>query len=268
MRETHPPRDARLHRRNFLVGSAALCLSPCCAIRPVAAKTAIPVITALADRGGCSLLSGEIDEIDSATGGIDYGGDDFLPTSGDPGLDRALGAALVRLSQLFNERPGFGFYDDTDAQNAFATPDTKVPGTWGTVLFGTTMFWDLVKGQNDEGISVLAVVAHEFGHIVQFHRGLRAKLLEGQRTVKRNELHADYLSGFFLGNRKRDNPAISLLAAGAEFRAIGDNQMNAKDHHGTPDERIRAAEAGYKLGFAGDSLDKAISEGMRYALAL
>jgi hypothetical protein len=251
-------------RRGFMGGLVGLCCLACG--RPARSKSS--VLEELANRGGCTLQAGDLDEIESAAGAaVDYGGKSAIPSSGDPVLDRALGAALVRITQTFGERPGFAFYDDSRANNAYATTDTRVDGTWGTVLFGRTMFWNLVRENDDQGMSTIAVLAHEMGHVVQFHRGLNKILLKGQKTVKRNELHADYLSGYYLGTLKRVNPNISLLFAGAMFRSLGDMSVNSRDHHGTPDERIMAAERGFTQGFDGDTLDDAIAQGMRYVIA-
>jgi hypothetical protein len=256
-----------LNRRHVVAGLGALCLAPCCAPAAHAAKIQATVIEDLSARGGCSLATGDLGAIEAALGkgGVDYG-DGFVPTSGDANLDRELGKALVRLSQLFGERPGFGFYDDTKAQNAFASPESRLPGTWGTVLFGKTLFWDLFRGKQDGGMSVLAVLAHEFGHIVQVHRGLRQQLLAGQTTVKRNELHADFLSGFYLGSRKREFPNLPMWAAGETFHQIGDTNYAAAQHHGTPAERVAAAERGFAIGMAGGGIDQAVREGLAFVL--
>ncbi|MFN8722291.1 MAG: hypothetical protein ACK5YI_15820 [Rhodospirillales bacterium] len=256
-------------RRRVLAGLAAtaatVCAHPCCAQTAKAAE----LLRGLTDMGGCALKAGALDTIVAGAGGsVQFGGAGMIPTSGNPGLDRALGAALVRMAETFGERPGFAFYDDSSAPNAYATSDTRVEGTWGTVLFGRKLFWDLVNSNSDQGMAVVATLAHEFAHVVQFRRGLRSRLLAGQRTVRRMELHADYLSGFYLGLRKRADPSITLLAAGALFRYLGDLDVNSRDHHGTPDERIEAAEAGFAVGFEGHALRTAIEEGIDYVLSM
>lgn len=257
-----------LSRRRILSCVAALCAAPCCV--PGLAWARPSVIEAVRQRGGCSLLAGEMSAINTASGGSDDDDDDdtMIPSSGDKGLDQALGMALVRLTQVFEERPGFAFYDDASSPNAYATSDTRVHGTWGTVLFGRSMFRSLLHKSDDNGIVVIAIMAHEMSHIVQFHHNLQPRLMAGQRTVKRVELHADYLAGFYLGTRKRDDPSITLLASGALFRQIGDDDEQHRDHHGTPDERIASAERGFEIGISGGSLQSAIDEGMRYALTV
>lgn len=261
-----------LSRRRILSCVAALCAAPCCV--PGLAWARPSVIEAVRQRGGCSLLAGEMSAINTAHGGSDDDDDDddddgkMIPSSGDKLLDKALGLALVRLTQVFEERPGFAFYDDSSSPNAYATSDTRVHGTWGTILFGRSMFRSLIRENRDDGIVVIATIAHEMSHIVQFHHNLHPRLMAGQRTVKRVELHADYLAGFYLGTRKRDDPSITLLASGALFRNLGDDDVQDREHHGTPSERIASAERGFKIGISGDSLRSAIDEGMRYALTV
>jgi hypothetical protein len=70
------------------------------------------------------------------------------------------------------------------------------------------------------------------------------------------------------GLRKRADPSITLLAAGALFRDLCDLDVNGRDHHGTPDERIEAAEAGIAVGFEGHTLRTAIEEGIDYVLSM
>ena len=191
----------------------------------------------------------------------------LITTTGDRSLDRNLGRALIRLSELFSERPGFGFVDDSDGANAYATNQTQVRGTWGTVCFGQTLFKDLMERYDDQGLAVMAVAAHEFGHIAQFRSGVDERLLRSQRTVKRMELHADFLSGYFLGVRKRQRPSISVWAAGHTLYRIGDYEFQNPNHHGTPDERVAAAESGFKLGYdEGAEFGRAFSQGVEHIL--
>ena len=188
-------------------------------------------------------------------------------TTGNRVLDRSLGRALVRLSELFSERPGFGFVDDFGAPNAYATDQTLVRGTWGTVCFGQTLFSDLMDRYDDQGLAIMAVAAHEFGHIAQFRSGIDKQLLRYQHTVKRVELHADFLSGYFLGVRKRQQPSISVREAGHALYQIGDYEFNDENHHGTPDQRVAAAETGFWLGRDGIAdYDQAFTSGVEYIL--
>ena len=101
-------------------------------------------------------------------------GDPLRTGTGDRALDRALGHALTKISKMFGQNPAFGFFDDSSRPNAYAYSGTIVQGTRGTVGFGRTLFRRLLGGFNDGGVSVMAVIAHEFGHIAQF--GARSHL--------------------------------------------------------------------------------------------
>ncbi len=179
----------------------------------------------------------------------------YIRTTGNPALDRALDASIKRLADLFGQVPAFGFYSqgdhpDISPMNAFATRvRSDIPGTWGTIGFGNELFEHEMKDHDPSGSTIVAVIAHEFGHIWAMKAGIMDKLTAGESTVKRSELHADYLAGFFLGTRKRAAPSISLQAAGDLFNRIGDYDVGNKDHHGTPKERVAAAEEGFKVSY-------------------
>lgn len=178
-----------------------------------------------------------------------------IRTTGDPALDRSLDAAIKRLSDLFGQVPAFGFYREDDhpglsAMNAFATPErTDIPGTWGTIGFGTTLFQKEMSQYDRFGSTIVAIIAHEFAHIWAMKAGAIDGLNANQPTVKRSELHADFLAGYFLGSRKRATPSLSLQAAGELFHRIGDNNVHSRNHHGTPKERVAAAEEGFKVSY-------------------
>ncbi len=216
---------------------------------------------------GCRIEYAHLREFQRRNASFFQPSERLITTTGDHALDRSLGRALVRLSALFSERPGFGFVDDSGAPNAYATKETMVPGTWGTVCFGQTLFEDLMGRYDDQGFAILAVAAHEFGHIVQFRSGVDMQLLRNQHTVKRVELHADLLSGYFLGVRKRQQPSISLWAAGQSLYRIGDYEFHDASHHGTPDQRVAAAERGFVMGQDGRvEFRQAFSWGVEYIL--
>lgn len=168
-------------------------------------------------------------------------------TSGDREIDHRLGRALLRLARVFEVRPGCGFYNDGRSANALALQRTMVPGTEGTVLIGRNLFHETMT-ENRDGIAVLAVCAHEFGHIAQFRTGLHETLRAAHPTIKLVELHADFLAGFYLGLRQAEYPDLRLWSAGMLIHGLGDNDFRNEGHHGTPEERTAAIEEGYRLG--------------------
>ena len=117
-------------------------------------------------------------------------------------------------------------------------------------------------------MSVMATIAHEFGHIAQYRSGVIDKLENAHSTVKYVELHADLLLGYYLGVRKREEPTLSMWASGHSLFEIGDYDFNHPQHHGTPRERISAAEAGFEMGQDGEvSFERAFSEGIEVILS-
>src|SRR5687768_9368741 len=89
-----------LNRRTFL--QAALAAGCACAFANKAMGRS--------PQSGCSLVMVPSTRIWAAkSNGIGVVGKELSFTTGDAKRDKALGLALVRISQLFNERPGFGF---------------------------------------------------------------------------------------------------------------------------------------------------------------
>ena len=185
----------------------------------------------------------------------------MMRSTGHPDLDRSFDRALQRLAETFDVWPKVGFYDDSDAPNAMAMRYVVAGVHEFAVVFGRTYFKTLMA-YDPSGITLLQTAAHEFAHVWVYQRGLFKTIRGGQPTVKRVELHADFLSGYYLGVRKRDNPDASFWAAGMRRWQSGDEQFRNEHHHGTPDDRLAAAEAGFKLGFlenrsAGEAFDAA-----------
>lgn len=172
----------------------------------------------------------------------------MMRSTGSAELDRSFDKALNRLAETFDVWPKVGFYDDGDAPNAMAMRYSIGETYEFAVVFGRNYFKKLMS-YDPSGITLLQTAAHEFAHIWVYKDGLFAKIQGGLATVKRVELHADFLAGYYLGIRKRDNPQASFWAAGIRRWQSGDTEFRNVHHHGTPDDRLAAAEAGFKLGF-------------------
>jgi hypothetical protein len=210
---------------------------------------------------GCVLP--DLGSFQASHSSLHYAGQEYdIDAITDPQQRKAFGKALVRLSTAFGVQPTFGFYDDGGQPNAQASPDDAV-------IFGRSLFADQISRYQDQGLSVLAICAHEFGHIVQFHSQLERALLRGQSTVKRLELHADFLAGYYLGFRKRADSTLRLWSIGDTLNRIGDLLVTSRNHHGTPQERVAAAEAGYNVGVDnGANFQSAIQQGVQYVMEL
>lgn len=125
-----------------------------------------------------------------------------------------------------------------DYKNAYATSE-------GDILFGYQMFYYLVnsfsKLPNTNTLSPLpvdGVLAHEWGHRVQFTVGWTDYNKPSER-----ELEADFFSGYYMGLAKQWLWRQIKTYYSAIY-ASGDYYYNSPSHHGTPQQRLNAAYSG------------------------
>jgi hypothetical protein len=168
-------------------------------------------------------------------------------SSGDRDFDYALAQTLSRLTDIFDVLPGFAFYDDFEQPNALATTARRTERADGTVLFGQRLLKRSLSAPEHPDAAVAAICAHEFGHILQYKRNLPRVILAGQSTVKRLELHADFLAGFYAGTRKLERPDFPAAVFATTQYSYGDNNTNSPKHHGRPDERAAAIVRGFEV---------------------
>lgn len=123
--------------------------------------------------------------------------------------------------------------------NAFSYPT-------GKIYYGNAMFY-YAKGKSADNIVNAMVLAHEYGHQLQFNNNIPSIKESTQRS---SELQADAFAGYYLkkpaGFNKTD---FSQIAAAYEFaEAIGDYNYSSFNHHGTPPQRRSAVRLGFLLG--------------------
>lgn len=216
---------------------------------------------------GCCVSNNEFSELLQATSGVQAfssGSETIIHHSDDRTFDQALAIMLASISSVFDVLPGFGYYDDGNSHNAYASPQVRTGRTDGTVLFGLGLLRDKLREQAG-GSRVAAVCAHEFGHIVQFKHNLQGRIRNGQRTVKPIELHADFLAGYYAARHREDNPSFPAAEFAMSQYKGGDPYVGQEDHHGTREERGAAVEAGYKARKNdGLTLSEAIEKGIQY----
>lgn len=194
-----------------------------------------------------------------------FGNEDIEPRSGNRELDYALAQTLGRLSNMFQVLPGFAYYRDNDRPNALATPQPLLQRTDGTVLFGLTMLANLLQRPNHPDASIVAVCAHEFGHIVGFKTGLIERLAPQRGSPFRGEQHADYLAGYFAGVRRVETPSYPSVVFAQTQESFGGQTRGT---HGTRQERAEAVVEGFKAGFERRlNVSDAIQQGFQFAMA-
>lgn len=218
---------------------------------------------------GCIMPSGRAAGAMRGARRLAFKTDETASSSGDRDFDRALAHTLAFISDRFDVLPGFAFLQDGTAPNAYATEAKLLSRDDGSVLFGLKLLSDTLKSQEHPDAQVAAICAHEFGHICQFKSGVIDRLEKGFSTGKRVELHADYLAGFYAGLRRRERRDFpAAVIALAQFN-LGDDAINAPDHHGTQAERGAAVVEGYKSAFErGESFKDAFEKGVVWARTL
>ena len=217
-------------------------------------------------RFGCMLADDEADALFAASATqFGPGNSPTIVNSGDRELDYALAQTLSRLTDTWNVLPGFAYFDDAAAPNAFATSRLLLSRSDGSVLFGRRLLDRCLKMREHPDVVVSAVCAHEFGHIAQHKYGLTRPLAAGQTTVKRVELHADFLAGYFAGVRKMERPDFPAAVYATTQYGFGDYRSDSVRHHGRPEERAVAIVKGFEIAFRDRrSPAEALQIGMKY----
>ncbi len=86
------------------------------------------------------------------------------------------------------------------------------------------------------------ILAHEFGHHVQFELGLFDSPLTGAEATRRTELMADaYATYYAVHARGLALNTRRVLEAQETFFVVGDCAFADPNHHGTPQQRMRAS---------------------------
>lgn len=131
----------------------------------------------------------------------------------------------------------------------------------GTVFLGTKLINAEFAEGHGAAYSIPTILGHEFAHILQ--KKLKFPLVES----KWQELHADYMAGWFTGHRARYRKQDLNQSIQSLFEK-GDYEFNSVGHHGTPVERSCAFDAGYRLNRDGNvsSARLAYVNGLRYLM--
>ena len=235
--------DYLIRRRQFLQygvsGAAFASLISPNFVKATNSAVGPPIAGCCLVHGGDSLISqSRLSRVDNSSVNVE--------SSGNARLDRSLGFLLADLASKFKVRPGFGYFDDRGSPNALALRDSRLSASNGTVLFGREMMSNYLHNPNGD-MFIMGICAHEFAHIVQFFSGYYERLSKGQQTKKLVELHADFLSGYYIGLRKINYTSSELVSLGRSWESIGDSNYTDLQHHGTPEQRLQAVENGYRF---------------------
>lgn len=133
--------------------------------------------------------------------------------------------------------------------NAFALKSFDFP-PFGVVPNKIIMGDGIIDGYNAIGfgdVAPQAVLAHEFGHHIQFQLGLFGNVSSPEAT-RRTELMADAYSAYYLSHSRGAAMQWKRVKQFLEvFFNIGDCGFTSNGHHGTPTQRMAAAEWAYGI---------------------
>jgi len=206
--------------------------------------------TRTSDSSGCLLSANDARLFGAMTplqAGMGHGR--ISPRSGNREFDYALAQTLSMLVDTLQVFPNLAFFKDFHSHNAYAMPDSLGSQPDGTVLLGIRMLNFLFSSDNHPEIAVASICAHEFGHIVQFKHGLISALRGQEPTVRRIELHADFLAGYFAGMRKLARPNFPAVVFATTAFRFGDYAFGDPTHHGTPNQRASAIVRGFQAAY-------------------
>ena len=93
-----------------------------------------------------------------------------------------------------------------------------------------------------------AIMAHEFGHHVQYENNLFDSPLTGPEATRRIELMADAFGSYYLAHSRGASMQWKRVQLfNKVFYGIGDCDFASDGHHGTPNQRARTATWAYGL---------------------
>jgi len=142
----------------------------------------------------------------------------------------------------YGNHPYFSF-------NAFAYPGTVMPGFVipKMIVMGDGVL-EAFKAIGYSDVTAQAILAHEYGHHMQFQRNLFQTDLTGSEASRRTELMADSFAAYFLTHARGDALQYKRIQQFDQvFFQLGDCGFTDPSHHGTHTQRLSAADWGYSV---------------------
>lgn len=133
--------------------------------------------------------------------------------------------------------------------NAFAQESFNFP-PYGIIPDKIVMgdgIMDAYTGIGFGDVAPQAILAHEFGHHIQFQLDLFGNVSSPEAT-RRTELMADAYSAYYLSHSRGASMQWKRVQQFLQvFFHIGDCSFTSNNHHGTPTQRMAAAQWGYSV---------------------
>ena len=166
----------------------------------------------------------------------------------DPSTTDAQITGIARYLQLvFGSSHFQNFLNPLLTFNAFASDADPFFHTTKKIVMGDGIqqaYFDLGYGD----VATQAIMSHEYGHQVQFANPALVTFEFTPEGTRLTELMADAFAGYFLthsrGASMNWHRVKEFLGV---FYSIGDCQFSSASHHGTPNQRMKAAQFGNDL---------------------
>lgn len=166
----------------------------------------------------------------------------------DPSITDAEIISLANQLKIVFGSPHFqNFLNPLLTFNAFAAPADPFFNTPKKIVMGDGVqqaYFDLGYGD----VVTQAIMAHEYGHHVQFANPALVTFENTPEGTRFTELMADAFAAYFLthsrGASMNWHRVKDFLVI---FYSIGDCQFSSASHHGTPNQRLKAATFGKQV---------------------
>lgn len=149
------------------------------------------------------------------------------------------------LKTLYGSDKYFNYNHPLLSFNAFAATADEFFGTPKKIVMGD----GILKGYADLGfgdVAPQAILAHEYGHHVQFAKDV--EFINSPEGTRETELMADAFAAYYLTHKRGATMNWKRVQLFLEvFFEIGDCGFSSNGHHGTPNQRMKAAIFGYNL---------------------
>ena len=157
----------------------------------------------------------------------------LLSSSGNAWFDGAFRAEARFQGDWFEDSASVSLFDDCTAPNAYSSDANYI-------VFGVR-FADRMASTFDRELTLWQVMAHEFGHQLEFTYRYQDRVGFGQQF----ELMADAFSGFYVAYEHVDRLSQNIPGFVDGIWQSGD--FNDPSHHGTPSQRARSFIVGMRV---------------------
>ena len=125
----------------------------------------------------------------------------------------------------------------------------------GLLVIGDGLLESLVETGIDGDIAFSAILSHEWWHQAQFENEEKWSYIDNlpgkPEKTRFSELEADFAAAYFMAHKR--GATYNWKRIEEYFRLsfnVGDCLINSDQHHGTPAQRLAAAQLGFKLAEA------------------